>query len=124
MASLYRQALESGQSGQQAIEKLITYKNMEARKAVEALIQNPQRSRTVLRLIGQNRSDFFLEEVSLGFDSGNINDAMMAIDALIAIRNVKSIRMLEDRAATDKNPAVRRAAWDARKKLFTVEGEK
>ena len=105
------------------IDRLLQHDTPDAAAAVALLLNNQRSARRILKRIEVLRNDHFLPQIQTLSSTAQRPVAFAIIDAVLNIRNVTSVRILEGMAQNHPDQRVRMAAERAKKKLFTVEPE-
>ena len=105
------------------IDMLLERKNARSAAAVSQLLLETKTAVMVLKRMEEKRTDAYLDQIQEVSTKADPKTSFAIIDALVNIRNVTSIRILEQMAGSHHHGKVRTAAKRAKKKLFKVEDE-
>jgi serine/threonine protein kinase len=116
--------IRTGEKGSvDAARTLVAREDEAARDLAKVLVVEVNASSIVMAAVVDVRPPHAVEILSTALESSERMVAERAVDALIGIRPIEAIELLNDAASTHPVHEVRARARDARKTLFSVEGE-
>jgi serine/threonine protein kinase len=106
-----------------AARTLVSRDDEAARELAKSLVVDPATSGHIMAALVTSRPPHAVSVLSVALAHPTRDVAERAIEALTALRPIEAIALLNNTASTHPVPEVRARARDARKALFSVEGE-